>query len=196
MNNNIPGKYYFPYWGPLVFKTKVSRPDLTWISRFTKKAYHKKDAKDKLAGVIDDEFDISTSEFMKDLQPYLNLYYQAHNNYYNWNINKLTCTSAWINFMKAGEVNPMHMHPDSKLSCVLYVKIPKELKEENKNYVGKSVGPGGITFHYGEPREGSITQFNTFPEERDLLIFPGNLRHEVLPFRSKGKRISISANFM
>jgi len=187
--------YNFPYWGPLVFKTKIAKPDIKWISRYVNKKHHINDARSKLAGIIDNEFDISHTDLMKDLQPYFDLYRQAHYNYYNQSIDNIDCVSAWINFMMAGDINPQHVHMKCKFSCVLYLKIPEQLKKENKNYVGKSAGPGSIIFHYGEPRRLSITQYSIFPEEGDLLIFPFNVRHEVLPFKSKGQRISIAANF-
>ena len=202
MNNNIPGGYSFPYWGPFIFRTKVSRPDLIWMSRFIDKKHQKKRAKDKLMiGATGKEFNVSwewlnsSVDLMKDLQPYLNLYREAHFNYYNRKIDNIDCISSWINFMKAGEVSPQHTHNDCTLSCVLYLKVPKQLKKENADHNGKSAGPGCISFHYSEPREHSITQYSLFPEERDLLIFPSNVRHEVLPFKSKGQRISIAANF-
>jgi hypothetical protein len=191
-NNNIPGGYFFPYWGPLIFRTKLTRPDLC---RFIDKKYHIKSVKDKLAGVVDEEFAVSPVEFMKDIEPALDLYRKAHHQYYREDIKDLKCISSWVNFMRAGDCNPIHFHHDCKLSCVLYLKIPKKLKKENADYVGRSVGPGGIVFHYGEPRDDSITQYSLFPEERDLLIFPSNVRHEVIPFKSKGiKRISVAAN--
>jgi hypothetical protein len=196
MKNNIPGGYYFPYWGPFILKTKVSRPDLIRMSRFIDKKHQKKSAREMLAGVIDKEFYISSVDLMKDLQPYINLYREVCFTYYKRRIDNVDCISSWINLMKAGEVNPQHVHSgDCTLSCVLYLKVSKELKKENADYDGTSAGPGGITFFYGEPREHSITQYSLFPEERDLLIFPSNVRHEVLPFKSKGQRISIAANF-
>ena len=178
MNNNIPGGYSFPYWGPFIFRTKVSRTELTWMSRFIDKKHQKKREKDKLMiGATGKEFN------------------EAHFTYYNRRIDNIDCISSWINFMKAGEVTPQHIHNDCTLSCVLYLKVPKQLKKENADHNSKSAGPGCISFHYSEPREHSITQYSLFPEERDLLIFPSNVRHEVLPFKSKGQRISIGANF-
>lgn len=48
---------------------------------------------------------------------------------------------------------------------------------------------------YGEDRENSITEVPIKPEEGDMYIFPANLKHVVRPFKSKGTRISLSANF-
>ena len=195
MNNNIPSGYYFPYWGPFIFKTKVSRSDLVRMSRFIDKKHQKKSAREMLAGMIDKEFDISSVDLMKDLQPYLDFYREVRFTNYNTRIDNLDCVSSWINLMKAGEVNPQHIHTGCTLSCVVYLKVSKELKKENADYDGTSAGPGGIIFRYGEPREHSISQYSVFPEEGDLIIFPSNVRHEVLPFKSKGQRISIAANF-
>jgi hypothetical protein len=102
-------------------------------------------------------------------------------------------SAMWINYQKENEFNPPHDH-DGKLSFVIYLKIPEELKKENKDYNGKSCGPGGIQFLYGEgPRE-AVTYMSYFPEELDMFIFPAWLKHWVSPFRSKCTRISVSGN--
>ena len=103
-------------------------------------------------------------------------------------------SSAWVNFMKAGEFNPPHIHDDCDFSSVLFVKVPEKLKEENKKFPGAGKGPGSISFMYGEERPHSMTYKGFFPEEGDLYIFPADLEHWVYPFISKGERISISAN--
>ena len=69
-----------------------------------------------------------------------------------------------------------------KLSFVIYLKIPEELKKENKEYKGRSCGPGGIQFIYGEGPRDAVTYMSHFPEERDMFIFPAWLKHWVSPF--------------
>ena len=59
-----------------------------------------------------------------------------------------TLIDLWINYMKENEQNPEHSH-GGMLSWVIFLKVP-DLEEERKNYKGKSYGPGGVTFHYGE----------------------------------------------
>ncbi len=105
MNNIVPGGYSFPFWGPFIFRTKVSRPDLIWMSRFIDKKHQKKRAKDKLMiGATGKEFNVSwewlksSVDLMKDLQPYLNLYREAQFTYYNRKIDNIDCISPWIKF--------------------------------------------------------------------------------------------------
>ena len=106
----------------------------------------------------------------------------------NFNLEKL-----WVNFQRQHEFNPPHDHSD-ELSFVAYLKIPKEIKEEYDNYKGKSSGPGGISFIYGECNRQAITYQAHFPEEKDLFIFPAWLKHYVAPFKSDVERISVSGN--
>jgi hypothetical protein len=80
----------------------------------------------------------------------------------------------------------------------LYLKIPEQLKKENKEYMGTVTngGPGAITFQYGEYRQFNLDEHSIFPEEGDLYIFPFNLRHSVSPFKSNIERVSVAANFI
>ena len=83
---------------------------------------------------------------------------------------------------------------DGKLSFVAYLQIPDELKKEHESYIGKSCGPGGIQFVYGDGPRDCVTYQSFFPEEGDIFIFPAWLKHWVAPFKSKVTRISVSGN--
>ena len=102
-------------------------------------------------------------------------------------------SALWINHQKAGEFNPPHDH-DGKLSFVTYLQIPDELKKEHQEYKGKSCGPGGIQFIYGDGPRDCITYQSFFPEEGDMFIFPAWLKHWVAPYKSDCVRISVSGN--
>ncbi len=102
-------------------------------------------------------------------------------------------SALWINNQKQFDFNPPHDH-DGALSFVIYLQIPDELKKENDAYVGKSGGPGGIQFLYGEGTRDAITYQAQFPEEGDMYIFPAWLKHYVSPFKSDCTRISVSGN--
>ena len=41
----------------------------------------------------------------------------------------------------------------------------------------------------------NITEHAHLPKPGDLFIFPFNLLHYVIPFKSNGERISVAANF-
>jgi hypothetical protein len=77
---------------------------------------------------------------------------------------------------------------------VIYLDIPEALKEENQNYIGKSCGPGGIQFLYGDGPRDCVTYMSHFPETRDMFIFPAWLKHWVSPYQSDCTRISVSGN--
>ena len=103
-------------------------------------------------------------------------------------------SALWINHQKQHEYNPPHDH-DGKLSFVIYLQIPEELKKEQKEYKGKSCGPGGIQFVYGDGPRDCVTYQSFFPQEGEMYIFPAWLKHWVAPYKSDCTRISVSGNF-
>ena len=80
------------------------------------------------------------------------------------------------------------------MSFVIYLSIPDKLKKENKKYTGRSCGPGGIQFMYGEGPRDAVTYMSHFPEEGDMFIFPAWLKHWVSPYKSNCVRVSVSGN--
>jgi len=109
----------------------------------------------------------------------------------NYHLNTL-----WCNFQRPGDFNPPHDHAGA-LSFVIFLDIPDKLVEENKAYKGKkgkSAGPGGLVFIYGDgPRE-AVTHHSFIPKAGDMYIFPAWLKHWVYPFTSDCTRISVSGN--
>jgi uncharacterized protein (TIGR02466 family) len=95
--------------------------------------------------------------------------------------------SLWVNLLKSGGHHSGHIHPHSVLSGTLYVEVPK--------------GSGAIRFEdprlplmmAAPPREGSFVTVE--PRPGLLLLWESWLRHEVLPGRGRGERLSISFNF-
>ena len=100
----------------------------------------------------------------------------------------------WINYMKAGDFNPPHIHNKGHFSMIIFLQIPETLKKENMKFEGNSQGPGAIEFIYGENRFLNLNAHHFFPQTGNFLMFPASLYHWVYPFKSKGERISISAN--
>ena len=184
-------------WGPCVIRLRINEDFQNKLLEEAKK--NKEDYTGKLAGQIEKETGY-TDESREILLPYvssaLGLYNQAYEAYTKkkWEKTPEYILSAlWINYQKKNEFNPPHDH-DGKLSFVIYLKIPEELKKENKNYKGRSCGPGGIQFMYGEGPRDAVTYMSHFPEERDMFIFPAWLKHWVSPFQSDCTRISVSGN--
>jgi len=184
-------------WGPCVIRLRINEDFQTKLLEEAEK--NKEDMRGKLAGQIEKETGYS-DESRERLLPYvssaLGFYNQAYEAYTKkkWDkVPEYVLSALWINYQKKNEFNPPHDH-DGKLSFVIYLKIPEELKKENKEYKGRSCGPGGIQFIYGEGPRDAVTYMSHFPEERDMFIFPAWLKHWVSPFQSDCTRISVSGN--
>lgn len=185
-------------WGPCIIKVKITDEfKRLLLEEANKNSY---DYRKNLAGNIEKETGYSNEarkKIIPYLEKYLNVYDQAFEKYQKRRYSKppkYMLSGLWVNFQKANEFNPPHDH-DGKLSFVIYVSIPEELREENKKYLGRSCGPGGIQFLYGEGRNDCITEMSYFPEEKDMFIFPAWLKHWVNPYQSDCIRISVSGNF-
>ena len=83
----------------------------------------------------------------------------------------------WLNAMAAGNVTTSHTHDDDEemLSCVYYIKVPKEsgdliITEHNKKIIIK-------------------------PEEGSFIFFSPDTLHEVSKNKSEESRLSIAFNF-
>ena len=188
--------YTFYYSGPLIFKTKISKEDLNLIKSLCKKD-KKKDYRKSLAGHINHEYLIDNIKIQSILNKYLDLHKHAYKQFYAKSYpGEINCNSAWVNYMKSGETNPVHTHTDCDFSSVIFLNIPKGLKEENRKFLGASMGPGSLSFHISAVSDYCIDGVCVMPEVGDFFIFPWNLKHSVSSFKSKGERISVACNFI
>ena len=95
--------------------------------------------------------------------------------------------SLWVNLLRGSGHHSAHIHPHSVISGTFYVEVP--------------AGSGAIRFEdprlplmmAAPPREESFVSVDPCPGL--LLLWESWLRHEVLPGRGKGDRLSISFNF-
>ena len=185
-------------WGPCVVKMKMT-------DAFHKTLMEEADAsqtesqlyQDKLAGIIKKEYELK--DYTK-IQPFISDIVRIYDHVWDkWrnvdkpSSNQYLINALWVNYQRQYEFNPPHDHSDD-LSFVAYLRIPEELKKEHKEYKGKSSGPGGISFLYGEGNRQAITYQAYFPEEKDFFIFPAWLKHWVAPFKSDVERVSVSGN--
>ena len=108
--------------------------------------------------------------------------------------NRVLLNQLWINYMQKNEFNPPHRHGGA-FSFVLYLDVPKSIAQENVDFKGQGVGPGSVSFYYGEEQVGIKTSHAIVPVTGDLWMFPASLKHMVPPFKSDVTRISVSGNF-
>lgn len=95
--------------------------------------------------------------------------------------------SLWVNLLKTGGHHSGHIHPHAIISGTVYVEVP--------------AGSGAIRFEdprlplmmAAPPREEAFVTIA--PRPGLLLLWESWLRHEVLPGRGRGERLSISFNF-
>ena len=107
---------------------------------------------------------------------------------------RLVPDSLWINLLDRGGAHSGHIHPNCVVSGTIYVAVPK--------------GAGAIRFE--DPRLGLMmaapprrprarAEHRPFheiaPTAGTVLLWESWLRHEVLPNRARGQRISISFNY-
>ena len=185
-------------WGPCIIKLKMEDE---YKKLFLEEAKNNsEDYRGKLAGILEHETGYgakSKEKLLTILSMYLGIYDQMYEKFTMKKYAKrpeYILSAMWINHQKANEYNPPHDH-DGKLSFVIYLQIPDELKKEHQNYKGKSCGPGGIQFVYGDGPRDCVTYQSFFPEEGDMYIFPAWLKHWVAPYKSDCTRISVSGNF-
>jgi uncharacterized protein (TIGR02466 family) len=182
------------HWGPCLGEFKLSDDQVKRVSLLCKKD-PELDYRKELAGHLRHEYSINRPELQNIIQDYLNYYKKLWNFYYNRKEERnLKITSAWVNYMQAGDFNPPHIHGKCHVSAVLYLKVPKEIKKEYDERVNAGGGPGEIVFLNGLAVEDFITEHKVFPEEGLLFLFPWNLLHIVTPFKSDAERISVAFN--
>jgi hypothetical protein len=186
-------------WGPFLWRSEIDIDICDeMLIRFNSCTT---DHREGLASLIDTVHSVEDQSnrgwFVEKITPYLECYVMAYKDWCNnellWS-NELFLNKLWINYQQKFEFNPEHTH-SGDLSFVIYLQIPESVLQENITYKGRSAGPGGITFDYGEKNlKWAITNRQFFPKKGDIFIFPAGLRHWVYPFKSEGTRISVSGN--
>tara|TARA_R100001086_G_scaffold230893_1_gene151357 strand:- start:161 stop:715 length:555 start_codon:yes stop_codon:yes gene_type:complete len=179
-----------------LYGSKLNSEDIKKLISLCKKD-KAKEANSKLVGLIDHEYDIDQTKFENIFNKYVDGFSIAYKNWYN--VDKtppMQISDVWVNYMKAGECNPPHMH-QAAFSSVFYLKVPKGLKKEVEKCKANHTWPGAIQFLFNNPTvPNTINSYQHLPEAGDFFIFPGSLMHCVNSFQSSGERISIAANFI
>ena len=185
-------------WGPYVMRTKVPDYIIKKLKVEGKKA--KQSYNHMLAGHLDNQFLYPRKVqewFYKEIHPIIQTYRDGHCKFHG--IEKLNvellADDLWVNYMKAGDFNPLHTH-GGDYSFVLFLDVPKQLKKEQDDFKGTSTEPGSLQFEFTQqarPRWATTGQ-SIRPETGDFYMFPALLQHWVCPFKSKITRISVSGN--
>lgn len=133
----------------------------------------------------------------EDFDTYLNkIFYELNSFKQLFNISTFKLKNAWININYPGCYNRSHLHPESEISGVWWIKIPKD------SGVIQFESPFEYTQHrlinsYKENVRTSTNMFDSFylqPVEGTMALFPSDLRHFVDVNKSTEDRISIAFN--
>ena len=89
--------------------------------------------------------------------------------------------SGWSVVLKKGGYQKRHIHPESVVSGVVYIQLPKESANEDKK-------EGNLVFPSNNMK--MVT-----PKEGMAVLFPSYLAHETVPISSNEERICIAFNW-
>ena len=111
--------------------------------------------------------------------------------------------NAWVVSQKENDYIPVHTHHLNgdheeycKISGILYLKVPEQIKLDNNDIAIRSGKDGQIIFTGvgGVDPFSTTMQYNIQPEVGWLYLFPSTLNHQVYPFKGGGERRGISFN--
>lgn len=153
---------------------------------------------DALVGNIEEEYRFPLSN---DFVGFLNTMWVAYRERFQmWLDSQYSIADyAWINLMKKGEFNPLHLH-DGVVSWVLWVDIPYDLEEEIKTEsMQRQYYPTASMFQFVYNKLDGHLSHKTLPIDKSwegsMVMFPAYLKHQVYPFStSNGRRVSIASN--
>ena len=167
-----------------------------------------RDMGDRLAGRVREQYEISDlvsqsvyDHIFQHLQNYIEgiegtTGYPADElkNGYNYGVDAL-----WANVQKEREYQPPHMH-DGMFSFVIYtqndITHAEALNNEfDKKKEGQSKLGGMFELRFGEANFMNFTQFNKYPQQGDIIMFPSWVTHHVNSFyKEDAERISVAGN--
>jgi len=200
-------------WSTFVMKTKLPSPILEKLIRITDEIVENREGRsvDVKAGQMKDKFEIPFK--ILDQEELVEFFLDVCRNY----VIQSFCQSQpfdkesilkeeyWtqlngmrVNSQKDNEYFPIHLHTNSDLSSVMYLKIPEYLPSR-KNYGKGNDDDGSIIFVNNASRDQNWGNpyLPIAPEVGDFYIFPSTQLHFVYPFRTpdgKGERRSVSFN--
>jgi hypothetical protein len=119
-------------------------------------------------------------------------FYSIFDHYLKWNkIQEYTIdiNSIWVNEMKAGDYNPVHLHQGkiyTGLSSVMILKLPKDMGPE----LARPDQPMNGQLQILGSATGQFVKADYSPEMKigDFYVFPYDMRHVVYPFTNKKEK--------
>jgi len=186
----------FRAFGPTIGKGKLSKKFINMINLQIDKSIltKKNDYSSKLVSQIKNELKLSNSFIKKNLSKEL---VKNIKNYLKASeikkIKEIKIINLWVVKQLKNEYNPIHYH-NGQLSGVGYLKIPKNMNQNNMITNKKIKTNGTIDFINGQRSFLSKSIYNLNPKVGDLVLFPNYLMHTAYPFNIDAERRSFSFN--
>jgi hypothetical protein len=190
-------QFSFVFLGQSILKYKVPLEVFIGLNEiYETKKKHLPNANKQLAGKIPDEvslfFDGETTKMHKHsfvTEDILKWFYGTFDHYLKWNQTrsyKMDINSIWVNEMKAGDYNPVHIHQGklfTGLSSVMILKLPKDMGPE----LARPDQPMNGQLQILGSVAGQFVTADYSPQMKigDFYVFPYDMRHVVYPFTNK-----------
>ena len=122
----------------------------------------------------------------------LKWFYSIFDHYLKWNKTmeyRMDINSIWVNEMKAGDYNPVHIHHGgiyTGLSSEMSLKLPKDMGPE----IARPDQPMNGQLQILGNASGQFVTSDYSPQMKigDFYVFPYDLRHVVYPFTNKKEK--------
>ena len=194
-------QFDFVFLGQSVLKYQVPLEVFVGLNElYETQKKHLPNANKQLAGKIPDEVSLfyagPTNKKMHTHsyvpEDILKWFYSIFDHYLTWNKTqeyKMNINSIWVNEMKAGDYNPVHLHKGqlfTGLSSVMILKLPKDMGPEiarpDEPMNGQLQILGNVT--------GQFVKSDYSPQMKigDFYVFPYDVRHVVYPFTNKKEK--------
>ena len=194
-------QFDFVFLGQSVLKYQVPLEVFVGLNElYETQKKHLPNANKQLAGKIPDEVSLfyagPTNKKMHHHNyvpvDIMKWFYYTFDHYLNWNKIqefKMDINSIWINEMKAGDYNPVHIHQGrlyTGLSSVMILKLPKDMGPE---IIRPDIPMNGQLQILGNISGQFVTgDYSPKMKIGDFYVFPYDMRHVVYPFTNKKEK--------
>ena len=191
----------FIFLGQSVLKYQVPLEVFVGLNElYENQKKHLPNANTQLAGKIPDEVSLfyagptnkrmHTHSYVSD--DILKWFYSIFDHYLKWNKTKdyrMEINSIWVNEMKAGDYNPVHIHQGKLymgLSSVMILKLPKDMGPE----LARPDQPMNGQLQIMGSASGQFVTADYSPQMKigHFYVFPYDVRHVVYPFTNKKEK--------
>ena len=201
-------KFESIFLGQSVIKYQVPLEIFVGLNElYETKKKHLPNASKQLSGKISDEVSLfyagPTNKKMHQhnyiSEDIFKWFYSIFDHYLKWNKTmdyKMDMNSMWVNEMKAGDYNPVHIHQGklfTGLSSVMILKLPKDMGPE----IARPDQPTNGQLQILGNVAGQFVHADYSPKMKigDFYVFPYDMRHVVYPFTNKkAKRRTLVCN--